>query len=152
VRDLTDPSSAVALRYRSPIEQSKLPPLKNSVHPMIAPHRSGSGVADPHYLDDRRDSDDRLVSSACRADVDLRCLMRKIIAAGVLALSLAMTTGVGIGNADRIPVEGSYVTQTACLNDGTRFGPNVDAAHLQHWMLYTCEQHNDGLWYLYLIK
>ena len=94
----------------------------------------------------------RLVSSACRADVDWRRLVRKIIAAGALAFSLAMTTGVGISNADQIPVEGNYPTQTACLNDGMRFGPSVDAQHVSHWMLYTCEQHNDGLWYLYLIK
>jgi hypothetical protein len=79
-------------------------------------------------------------------------MVRNIIAAGVLAFSWTMTAGVGISSADRGPGEGSYVTQTACLNDGTRFGPTFDAYHVAHWMSYTCEQHNDGLWYLYLIK
>lgn len=78
--------------------------------------------------------------------------MRKFIAAGVLAFSLAMTTGVGISNADRILVEGSYPTQTACLNDGPSHGPKVEPAHTWNWILFTCEQHNDGLWYLYLVN
>jgi hypothetical protein len=77
--------------------------------------------------------------------------MRKIFAAAVLAFAGALTTGVGISNADRILVEGNYVTQTACLNDGPSHGPNVDAAHPRGpWVLFTCEQHNDGLWYMYL--
>jgi hypothetical protein len=79
--------------------------------------------------------------------------VRKIIAAGVLAFSGALTTGVGISNADRIPVQGSYVTQTACLNDGPSHGPNVNADHPRGpWVLFTCEQRNDGLWYLYLVN
>lgn len=44
--------------------------------------------------------------------------MRKIIAAGVLAVTGLMTTGVGISNADRVQVEGNYATQAACMADG----------------------------------
>lgn len=76
--------------------------------------------------------------------------MKKIIAAGILAFSGTVTTGVGISNADMIPVQGNYPTQTACLNDGTRFGQvGDDRSSLPR---YLCEQHNDGLWYLFLIR
>lgn len=77
--------------------------------------------------------------------------MKKIIAAGVLAFSGAMTTGVATSNADNIPVEGNYATQTACLNDGTRFG-TISGTNIGPLPRYLCEQHNDGRWYLYLLR
>lgn len=84
--------------------------------------------------------------------MDGRCLVRKIFAAGVLAFSGVMTTGVVISNADTIPVDGSYVTQTACLNDGTRFGQVGVGPDRRALPRFLCEQHNDGLWHLYLIR
>ncbi len=72
--------------------------------------------------------------------------MRKIIAAGVLAVTGLMTTGVGISNADRVQVEGNYATQAACMADG----PVVEVDHPGNFTHFSCEQHADGLWYLYL--
>jgi len=51
--------------------------------------------------------------------------VRKMIAAGVVALGGLMTTGVGVSNADVIQVEGSYATQAACMADG----PHVEVDH-----------------------
>lgn len=72
--------------------------------------------------------------------------MRKIIAAGVLAFAGLMTTGVGVSNADEILVEGNYSTQAACLVDG----PHTEVNHPGVWTHFSCVQHPDGLWYLYL--
>jgi hypothetical protein len=72
--------------------------------------------------------------------------VRKIIAAGVLALGGLMTTGVGISNADEIQVEGNYATEAGCQADG----PHVEVTNGGHWTHFSCVQHDDGLWYLYL--
>ena len=72
--------------------------------------------------------------------------MRKIIAAGVLAFCGLMTTGVGISNAEEIQVEGNYATEAACLVDG----PHVEVNHPGTFTHFSCQQHSDGLWYLYL--
>jgi hypothetical protein len=72
--------------------------------------------------------------------------MKKIIAAGVLALGGLMTTGVGISNADEIQVEGNYATEAGCLVDG----PHVEVTNGGNWTHFSCVQHSDGLWYLYL--
>lgn len=72
--------------------------------------------------------------------------MKKLMAASVLALSGLMTTGVGVGNADEIQVDGNYSTEAACLVDG----PHVEVDHPGTWTHFSCVQHSDGLWYLYL--
>jgi len=72
--------------------------------------------------------------------------MKKIIAAGVLALGGLMTTGVGVSSADEIQVEGNYSTEAACLVDG----PHVEVVNGGNWTHFSCVQHSDGLWYLYL--
>lgn len=77
--------------------------------------------------------------------------MRNIVAAGFLAFCVAMTSGAGISNADQIPVGGSHETQTACLNEGTAHVPSVYLGRALTSIPFTCEQHNDGLWYLYLV-
>ncbi len=74
------------------------------------------------------------------------CLVKKIIAAGVLAFSGLMTTGVGISSADEIQAGGNYATHAACLADR----PHVEVDHPGVWTHFSCEQHADGLWYLYL--
>lgn len=68
------------------------------------------------------------------------------IAAGLLALGGLMTTGVGISVADEVQVEGNYATQAACTADG----PAVEVEHPGNFTHFSCEQHSDGLWYLYL--
>jgi hypothetical protein len=78
--------------------------------------------------------------------VNGRCLLKKIIAAGVLAFCALMTTGVGVSNADEIQVEGNYATQAGCLVDG----PHVEVDHPGTWTHFSCVEHPDGLWYLYL--
>lgn len=73
--------------------------------------------------------------------------MKRVIAAGLLALGGLMTTAVGVANADEVQVEGSYSALAACEVDG----PHVEIAQNNH--LYThwdCRQHADGLYYLYL--
>jgi hypothetical protein len=72
--------------------------------------------------------------------------MRKTIAAGALAFSGLMTTGVGVSNAEEIQVEGNYATQAACEVDG----PHVEVNHPGTFTHFSCQQHADGLWYLYL--
>jgi hypothetical protein len=72
--------------------------------------------------------------------------MRKTVAAGVLAVCGLMTTGVGISNADEIQVEGNYATQAGCEVDG----PHVEVNHPGTFTHFSCVQHSDGLWYLYL--
>ena len=72
--------------------------------------------------------------------------MRKTVAAGVLAFCGLMTTGVGISNADEIQVEGNYATQAGCEVDG----PHVEVNHPGTFTHFSCVQHFDGLWYLYL--
>ncbi|WAC91175.1 hypothetical protein [Mycobacterium sp. Aquia_213] len=73
--------------------------------------------------------------------------MKRVIAAGLLALGGLMTTAVGVANADEIQVDGVYSTLGACEADG----PHVEITQNDH--LYThwdCRQHGDGLYYLYL--
>jgi hypothetical protein len=72
--------------------------------------------------------------------------MRKTVAAGVLAFCGLMTTGVGVSYADEIQVEGNYATQAACEIDG----PHVEVNHPGTFTHFSCAQHSDGLWYLYL--
>jgi hypothetical protein len=72
--------------------------------------------------------------------------VKKLIAAGALAFCGLMTTGVGISHADEIQVEGNYATEAACLVDG----PHVEVDHPGTWTHFSCVQHPDGLWYLYL--
>jgi len=75
--------------------------------------------------------------------------VRKIVAvgvAGVIALGGLLTTGVGVGNADQIQVDGSYDSQAACQADG----PEVEVVNGANWTHFECVQHSDGLWYLYL--
>jgi hypothetical protein len=73
--------------------------------------------------------------------------MRKVIAAGTLALGGLLTTAVGVAHADVVQVEGGYATETACQVDG----PNVEVAHndqlYSHW---DCRLDDDGLWYVWL--
>jgi hypothetical protein len=72
--------------------------------------------------------------------------VKRIIAPIVLALAGLVTTGVGTANADEIQVEGSYSTQAACMVDG----PHVEIVQGGTWTHFSCVQHADGLWYLYL--
>ena len=78
--------------------------------------------------------------------------MRKAIAASILAFSGTMISGVGISNADESPALGSFPTQTACLNEGTAHVANVSAQNRGPWGRFSCDQHNDGLWYLYVLS
>lgn len=72
--------------------------------------------------------------------------MKKIIAAGILAFGGLMTAGMATGHADEIQVEGNYATRAACMADG----PVVEVDNPGTWTHFSCEQHADGLWYLYL--
>ncbi|RAV13949.1 hypothetical protein DQP55_09445 [Mycolicibacterium sp. GF69] len=73
--------------------------------------------------------------------------MKKMVAAGALALGGLLTLGVGAAHADEVQVEGSYSTLEACQVDG----PNVEITQNDgaygHW---DCRQGDDGLWYLWL--
>ncbi|WP_231984567.1 hypothetical protein [Mycobacterium sp. 852014-52144_SCH5372336] len=73
--------------------------------------------------------------------------MKKMIAAGALALGGLFTLGVGMAHADEVQVEGGYSTLDACNVDG----PNVEIAqgdaNYGHW---DCRQGGDGLWYVWL--
>jgi hypothetical protein len=72
--------------------------------------------------------------------------VKKIVAAGLLAFGGLMTTAVCNANADEIQVEGNYATLAACQADG----PHVEVNVPGNWTHYSCVQHSDGLWYLYL--
>jgi hypothetical protein len=72
--------------------------------------------------------------------------MKRFMTAGLLAFGGLMTAGVGVSNADEIQVEGNYSTEAACLVDG----PHVEVDHPGTWTHFSCVQHSDGLWYLYL--
>ncbi|OBA73950.1 hypothetical protein A5641_00235 [Mycobacterium sp. 1554424.7] len=74
--------------------------------------------------------------------------MKKIGAAGVLALALLMTTGVGISYADTIQTEGSYPTHEACQNAG----PGVKATTPGGWNNFWCvpDRTAAGQWRLVL--
>jgi len=72
--------------------------------------------------------------------------MKKLIAAGLLASGGLLTVGAGISAADEVQVEGNYATQAACMADG----PVVEVDHPGNFTHFSCEQHADGLWYLYL--
>jgi hypothetical protein len=65
--------------------------------------------------------------------------IKKIFAAGLLAVS------VGVASADSVLVEGNYATSAACQADGAAGG-----AVAGDWTHFSCDQHDDGLWYLTL--
>lgn len=73
--------------------------------------------------------------------------MKRMIAAGTLALGGLLALGVGVAHADEVQVEGGYSTLDACQVDG----PNVEIAqgdaNYGHW---DCRQGGDGLWYVWL--
>jgi hypothetical protein len=72
--------------------------------------------------------------------------MKRLVAAVLLAFGGLMTAGVGVSSADEIQVDGNYSTEAACLVDG----PHVEVDHPGTWTHFSCVQHSDGLWYLYL--
>lgn len=73
--------------------------------------------------------------------------MKKTVVAAALALGGLISLGTGVATADTIQVEGNYSTMEACQVDG----PNVqitenDGAYSQ----WSCQQGDDGLYYLFL--
>lgn len=73
--------------------------------------------------------------------------MRRVIAAGLLALAGLVTTGVGVANADEVEVEGNYSSQVGCEADG----PHVVLAHNDHlYTHYDCRFGPDGFWHVWV--
>ena len=73
--------------------------------------------------------------------------MRRVIAAGLLALDGLVTTGVGVANADEVEVEGNYSSQAGREADG----PHVEITHNDH--LYTHYDYRfgpDGFWHVWV--
>jgi hypothetical protein len=60
--------------------------------------------------------------------------LRKIVAAGLLALAGLMTTGVGISNAATLQTEGTYPSRAACY----AAGPGVTATTVGNWNDFWC--------------
>jgi hypothetical protein len=74
--------------------------------------------------------------------------MKKIAyAAGLVAAAGLMTGAMAVANADSVLVSGNYATQAACLADGPHVEVNTPG---QTWTHFSCDQHDDGLWYLSL--
>ena len=71
--------------------------------------------------------------------------MKKILAVGLMASAGLMTAAVGVANADSVLVEGNYATAEACQADGAAGG-----AVAGDWTHFSCDLHDDGLWYLTL--
>ncbi len=71
--------------------------------------------------------------------------MKKILGAGLLVVGGLMTTALGVANADSVLVEGNYATAEACQADGAAGG-----AVAGDWTHFSCDKHDDGLWYLTL--
>ena len=72
--------------------------------------------------------------------------MKTIIVAAV-ALGGLMSAGLGVAAADTIQVEGNYATMEACQADGPHVQIAGNNAAYTHW---SCQQGDDGLYYLYL--
>lgn len=63
------------------------------------------------------------------------------------AVSLLVGPGLGIASADTIQVEGNYATLAACQADGPHVQIAENNGAYSHW---SCDQGEDGLYYLYL--
>ncbi len=66
--------------------------------------------------------------------------------AGGVVLSMA-GPGLGTASADTIQVEGNYATLAACQADGPHVQITENNGAYSHW---SCDQGEDGLYYLYL--
>jgi hypothetical protein len=72
--------------------------------------------------------------------------MKMVFVAGLVITGGLMTAGVGIANADPTLVSGNYATSDGCQADGAAGGGiGGDFTH------YSCDQHDDGLWYLTML-
>lgn len=75
----------------------------------------------------------------------MRILGAALVAGGAVAGLMAL--GTGVANADAIQVEGSYSTMAACETDG----PHVQIAENDGaYSQWSCQQGDDGLYYLFL--
>lgn len=73
--------------------------------------------------------------------------MKKTMAAAALALGGLISAGAGVATADTIQVEGNYATMEACQIDG----PNVQITENNGaYSQWSCQQGDDGLYYLFL--
>ena len=72
--------------------------------------------------------------------------MKRIIVAAA-TLGGLMCAGVGVAAADTIQVEGNYATIEACQADGPHVQITENDGAYSQW---SCQQGEDGLYYLYL--
>jgi hypothetical protein len=74
--------------------------------------------------------------------------MKKVYAAGLLALAAAMTAGVGVASADEVEVEGNYSSLEGCQADA----PNVEITHNDHlYSRWDCRFGSDGFRHVWLL-
>lgn len=73
--------------------------------------------------------------------------MKNTVAAAALVLAGLMSVGTGLANADTIQVEGNYATMEACQADGPHVQITENNGAYSQW---SCEQGDDGLYYLFL--
>ncbi len=74
--------------------------------------------------------------------------MKRLVAAGLLALAGLLTIGVGVSGADTLQTEGNYPTREACQNAG----PGVKATTPGIWNNFWCvpDRNVKGNWRLVL--
>ncbi len=74
--------------------------------------------------------------------------MKRLAAAGMLAMAGLLTIGVGVSGADTIQTEGNYATRQACQNAG----PGVKATTPGSWNNFWCvpDRNVNGNWKLVL--
>ncbi|MCB0932048.1 MAG: hypothetical protein KDB71_09150 [Mycobacterium sp.] len=74
-------------------------------------------------------------------------MKRMIFGAAFVGTVLGTSLGTGTASADVTQVEGNYATLAACQADGPHVQITEDNGAYSHW---SCEQGEDGLYYLYL--
>lgn len=75
----------------------------------------------------------------------MRIFVAALVAGGAVAGLMAL--GAGVASADVIQVEGNYSTMAACEADG----PHVQIAENDGaYSQWSCQQGDDGLYYLFL--
>ena len=73
--------------------------------------------------------------------------MNKLLFGAALAGVGLASLGMGTASADAVQVDGNYATLAACQADGPHVQITENNGGYAHW---SCEQGEDGLYYLYL--
>ncbi|MEV6774572.1 hypothetical protein AB0N05_38635 [Nocardia sp. NPDC051030] len=79
--------------------------------------------------------------------------MKKALATTAIALG-AVAVATGAAHAETLTVEGNYATAAACDADGSGGSFTAGGVELRGedgWK-YTCDQGNDGLWYMTIFR